>query len=110
MKNCAQCDFYQSVKVLGAFGVAIAVPVVVGVVGYFGIARVSDLADETAKMRLPSIENLLVVREAHTAVKAAERGLLLPGITGAQRQHELRQIRPPAPPWPRRPWKPTSRR
>jgi methyl-accepting chemotaxis protein len=79
-------------KVLGGFGVAITIPLVVGLVGYFGIARVTDLADEMAKIRLPSVENLLILREAQTAVKAAERGLLLPGISKAQRQHESRQI------------------
>ena len=80
-------------KVLAGFGIAIAITLVVGVVGYMGIAKVSDLADRTAKVRLPSVENLLVVSEAQTAVNAAENALLCKTLDDAGRQQRYERIK-----------------
>ena len=62
-------------KVLGGFGFAIVIALIVGFVGYRGIHKLSTNVQEIGMVRLPSVESLLVMNEAQTAVKAAERTL-----------------------------------
>jgi methyl-accepting chemotaxis protein len=75
-------------KVLVGFGISIAITVVVGLVGYWGIAKIGDLAGRTANIRLPSVENLLIISEAQTAVNACENALLCRAL-----DHDGRQLR-----------------
>ena len=80
-------------KILGGFGIAILITALVGYVGYQGIAKISDLAERTAKVRLPSVENLLIVSEAQTAVKSSERTLLVASADDSQRERQYEQIK-----------------
>lgn len=76
-------------KVVGGFGIAIAIALLVGFIGYRGVSRLSGRVEEIAAVRLPSVETLSVVSQAQTAVKAAERTLLSPTIDAARKEHEF---------------------
>ncbi|MBN2852513.1 MAG: MCP four helix bundle domain-containing protein [Clostridia bacterium] len=47
----------------------------VGLVGYLGLSKIRSTQDEIALIRLPSIQSLLAIKEAQTAVITGERGL-----------------------------------
>jgi methyl-accepting chemotaxis protein len=69
-----------SVKLIGGFLAVALITLVVGGVGYWGVARLVTHLSEVGDVRLPSIAALDVVNEAQTAIKAAERTMLLPGL------------------------------
>jgi methyl-accepting chemotaxis protein len=50
---------------------------VVGGVGYWGISSVERTQDEIALVRLPSVQALLTISKAQTAVLTGERGLMI---------------------------------
>ncbi|MHB9076837.1 MAG: HAMP domain-containing methyl-accepting chemotaxis protein, partial [Pirellulaceae bacterium] len=79
-------------KVLGGFGFAIAVALIVGFVGYHGINNISKDVYEIGVVRLPSVESLLVINQAQTAVKAAERTLGSPALDAVRREHERQRF------------------
>ena len=79
-------------KVLAGFAVAIAITFVVGFVGYRAVSNLSSHVKEIGTNRLPSAAALLHIKEAQTAVKAAERTLLSTNIDGARRLHEYQRI------------------
>jgi methyl-accepting chemotaxis protein len=76
-------------KVVAGFGIAIAIALFVGVIGYRGISRLSARVEDIASARLPSVETLSIISQAQTAVKAAERTLLSPSIDATRKEHEL---------------------
>jgi methyl-accepting chemotaxis protein len=80
-------------KILAGFGIAIVLTIAVGVAGYWGISSVNYYADRTATVRLPSVENLLIVSEAQTAVNACENALLCKDLDDAGRQQRYERIK-----------------
>ncbi|MHB8957082.1 MAG: methyl-accepting chemotaxis protein, partial [Pirellulaceae bacterium] len=77
-------------KVLSGFGFAVVIAVVVGFVGYRGIGTLSGHITEIGVVRLPSVETLLVISEAQTAVDSAENLLLCRKLDaqGRRAQHQ----------------------
>jgi methyl-accepting chemotaxis protein len=69
-----------SVKLIGGFLTVALLTLAVGGVGYWGVTRLVTHLSEVGEVRLPSIAALDVVNEAQTAIKAAERTMLLPGL------------------------------
>ncbi len=69
-----------SVKLIGGFLAVALLTLVVGGVGYWGVTRLVTHLAEVGEVRLPSIAALDVINEAQTAIKAAERTMLLPGL------------------------------
>ncbi|WZL72274.1 methyl-accepting chemotaxis protein [Clostridiaceae bacterium 35-E11] len=69
---------------------------VTGFLGYTAYNAMADIMEkqrEIAEVRLPSVENLLIISEAQTAVLASERGLINgKDITGANRQKQYNDI------------------
>ncbi|MEW6173925.1 MAG: methyl-accepting chemotaxis protein [Bacillota bacterium] len=74
-------------KTIAALCAVTLIAVVVGLVGYLGMAGIIKMTDEIAENNLPSVQALLTINQAQTAIKAAERTMLVPGIT----QEELRR-------------------
>lgn len=64
-------------KLLIGFIAVIIVLTVIGLIGYNGLNIVGKQLDEIATNRLPSVEALEIINEAQTAIKAAERSLLI---------------------------------
>ena len=68
-------------KVLGGFGFAILITVVVGFVGYQGISKLSGNVEEIGKNYLPSIRGLNLIAKGQLSVGYADRGLTNPEMS-----------------------------
>ncbi len=74
-------------KKLGAAFLSVAaITLGLGIVGFYGAVRSDRAIQEIAVVRLPSVQSLLVISEAQTAVDAAENALLSRNIDAAARQ------------------------
>lgn len=60
-------------KLIGLMMVAILALLVVGGIGWAGMANISSAMDEIGKNRLPSVEGLNAMNEGQTAVRSANR-------------------------------------
>ena len=67
-------------KIIAGFSLVTLIATAMGVFGYRGINTIMGFEGEVSSVRLPSIENLLIMSEAQTAVKAATRTMLIPGL------------------------------
>ncbi|MCS7306599.1 MAG: methyl-accepting chemotaxis protein [Thermoguttaceae bacterium] len=68
-------------KILVGFGVAVAITLVIGLIGYRGLGAVTKDVEEIGKVRLPSVEALYLIRLGGEQVKTAQRTLLNPNLT-----------------------------
>src|SRR6056297_146160 len=64
-------------RLILSFVIVALLAAAVGGVGYWGINSVEKTQDEIALVRLPSVQSLLVISEAQTAVMTGERGLMI---------------------------------
>lgn len=80
-------------KLIGGFAVVALLTLTVGGIGYWGVSRLVGHLHEIAVVRLPSVEGLEAICEAQTAIKAAERTLLIPAIDPARVAHEMDRIK-----------------
>ncbi|HAN77432.1 MAG TPA: methyl-accepting chemotaxis protein [Bacteroidales bacterium] len=69
-------NFKIRTKLLAAFIIVAFVAVIVGIVGYIGLINIKKASDDVAHVRMPSVQALLIISEAQTAVDAAENALL----------------------------------
>ncbi|MEW6182080.1 MAG: methyl-accepting chemotaxis protein [Bacillota bacterium] len=69
------------------------IAVVVGVVGYLGMAGIMRMTDEIAESDLPRVQALLTINEGQVAIKAAERTMLVPGISREELQRQTANIK-----------------
>jgi methyl-accepting chemotaxis protein len=74
-------------KLISAFMIVAIIAAIIGFVGYRGMSQIGKSQDEVATVLLPSIQALLTIDEAQTAVYAGERGL----INRRMMEKELRQ-------------------
>ncbi len=72
-------------KLITAFIAVAAITLLLGIVGYYGAVKSGDAINEIGAVRLPSVQSLLVMSEAQTAVDSAENALLSRGIDLAAR-------------------------
>ena len=77
-------------RVLAGFGIAIVIALSVGWFGYAGISKLGGHVTEIGLVRLPSVQSLLVISEAQTAVDSAENALLCTHLDkeGRKSQHQ----------------------
>ena len=80
-------------KLIVSFLSVAAITAALGVVGYYGVSEGGKAIDELGAVRLPSVQSLLVMSEAQTAVDSAENALLSRDITLAVRQEKYQTIR-----------------
>ncbi|HLP01965.1 MAG TPA: methyl-accepting chemotaxis protein [Opitutaceae bacterium] len=78
-------------KVMLGFGAVTSIAVALGLIGYYGAARNDASIIEVGKVRLPSIEAVLTMKEAATSMKSVQRTLLQRDIDSAMRvrQYDL---------------------
>ena len=79
-------------KIVAGFAVVTLIAAVMGVVGYYGLNEVSKNMYEVVDVRLPSVQTLLVMKEAQYSILAGERGLINrkmmdPAVRKAQYDH-----------------------
>jgi methyl-accepting chemotaxis protein len=79
-------------KLIVSFMSVAAITALLGVVGYYGVEKGANAVTEIGVVRLPSVQSLLIMSEAQTAVKAAERTLLSGALDTPRRQHEVNRF------------------
>ena len=79
-------------KVLAGFGIAMVVAVVVGLVGYVGIKKLSAHVEEIGLVRLPSVQELLKIQVGSEQIKNAERTLLNVGLDLDTRHRQTNNV------------------
>ncbi len=65
-----------STKLISGFMAVALIALIVGVVGLYSLSRAMFYIKDIGSVKLPSVQALLLISEAQTAVKAAERTLL----------------------------------
>jgi methyl-accepting chemotaxis protein len=63
-------------KLIGGFLIVALIAAIIGFVGYNGMSKIGKSQDDVATVLLPSIQALLTIDEAQTAIIAGERGLV----------------------------------
>jgi methyl-accepting chemotaxis protein len=75
-------------RLLSAFALVSLLTVALGGVGYYAAANGASAVEEIGVVRLPSVQALLVISEAQTAVDSAENALLARNLTPQLRQEQ----------------------
>ena len=75
-------------KLIASFLAVAAITLLLGLVGYYGAVKSNASIGELGKVRLPSVESLLTISEAQTAVDGAENALLSRDINLKARQEK----------------------
>lgn len=73
-------------KLLTGFSIVAAVAAIIGLTSFLRITTLIKTSNEVSLVRLPSIQALLVISEAQTAVDASENGLMSDALTQQLRQ------------------------
>ena len=79
-------------KLITSFMAVAAITLMLGLVGYYGAIKSTKSILEVGKVRLPSVESLLIISEAQTAVDGAENALLSREIDMKARQEKYATI------------------
>ncbi|MFA7348934.1 MAG: methyl-accepting chemotaxis protein [Desulfurivibrionaceae bacterium] len=79
-------------KIISGFCLVTVISAAMGIFGYYGINQLMGFQEEISVVRLPSIQNLLIIQQAQTAVKAAERTLNTPDLPMARVEREYKHI------------------
>lgn len=80
------------VKLIGGFLIVALIILAVGIIGWYGISTLVDNTEEIGDVRLPSVQSLLIISEAQTAVDSAENALLTKGLSIEERNQQYDRI------------------
>jgi len=76
------------VKLIGAFISVAMIALIIGMVGLFAVNSTLDSVFEIGEVRFPSVQSLLVISEAQTAIDSAENALLSRDIDQKMREEK----------------------
>lgn len=68
------------------------IAVFIGLMGYYSMSKMKTSEEEISGNRLPSLQSLLIISEAQTAVDSAENALLTSELVGKARQSQYQRI------------------
>lgn len=85
-------DITLRTKLFGGFGLVAAIAMIIGLMAVYNISQLSTCIDEIAVVRLPSLQALLVISEAQTAIHSSENALLETTISQTARDTEYKRI------------------
>ena len=85
-------NYSLKAKLLGGFSIVALITLITGVVGLYGLSMVKEQLTEVGIVRLPSVESMLIISEAQTAVESAENGMLAPGLPKSEREHLFKDM------------------
>lgn len=74
------------------FGILVAIALVLGLVGFYGISVTDRAVHEIGTARLPGVKNLLDIKAQAEKMRGAQRLLGIPGLTQQVRQEQYEQI------------------
>ncbi len=81
-----------SVKLIAGFIAVAAIAAVIGTVGFVSLRNARGHIVDVGTQRLPSIQNLLTISENLEKIKVAQRTLLNPDITAADRARQYEHV------------------
>ena len=79
-------------KLYLSFGTIALITLFLGLFGYYGAVKGEQSINEIGKVRLPSVETLLIIKEAQTAIDGAEKALLSANLKAQEREGYYRKI------------------
>ncbi len=79
-------------KMFLAFGLVAAITLCLGLFGYYGMVQSKGSIDEIGKVRLPSVQSLLTIKENANAIKVVQRTLLNVGLDREERQQQYNNL------------------
>lgn len=79
-------------KLLTAFLVSAAITLTVGLIGFNGVKTVDQHLMQISGEELPSVKNLLMIKEKLNALVVAQRTLLSPALSLEQRQAQYQEV------------------
>ncbi|MBN2793892.1 MAG: MCP four helix bundle domain-containing protein [Clostridia bacterium] len=77
------------VKLVSGFVFVALVGLIIGLVGFLGVNNMDAEVEELGYIRLPSVQSLLTISEAQTAIKVVERTLLIYDLSEEEYQDQL---------------------
>jgi len=80
-------------KLVGAFGVVAAICAIVGFVGWYGISNVEEGLIDVGETHLMATKGIGLVMEGMNAVKSAERTMVNPALSRADRLAEMGKLK-----------------
>lgn len=84
--------FRIGTKLITAFIIVAVITLVVGGIGFYGVSNLDKHLNEIGEVRLPSIQSLLRMSQAQTAIKAAQRTMLTTGLAKKDYEKEFSHI------------------
>jgi Methyl-accepting chemotaxis protein len=92
MKGDGMKNLKLMVKLLGGFILVAAITFVVGITGWIGLNSVSDSLTEVSEVILPAVDNLEKIAKEIETIRVAQRTMLNPGLSKAERQNQVNNI------------------
>lgn len=80
------------VKLIGGFSLVALIVLVVGIFGWTGAVQLNEHIDEIGVVRMPSVENLLIIKSESNAIRIALRSLLNPRMSREDRERQYANI------------------
>jgi methyl-accepting chemotaxis protein len=80
------------IKLIGGFTLVALIVLTVSIFGINGIMKVNSHVQEIGHVRLPSVENLLIVKNEASGIRIALRSLLNPRMPKADRDRQYQNI------------------
>ncbi|MFP4407208.1 MAG: methyl-accepting chemotaxis protein [Spirochaetaceae bacterium] len=80
------------VKLIGGFSIVALLVLIVGFFGWNGARQLNDHVREIGEVRLPSVEDVLIIEAESNAVRIALRSLLNPRMTQEERDEQYESI------------------
>lgn len=69
------------IKIITGFISVALISAIIGIVGFVGVSQVSNYVNSIGHVRMPSVEALLIISEAQTAIDSAENALMIQGLS-----------------------------
>ena len=79
-------------KLTGGFLAVSIITLTLGGFGYYGASHSEQAIKEVGQVHLPSVENLLVIKEAVNDIRGSMRSLGISGLTVAERQRQYTNL------------------
>ncbi len=80
------------IKLVGGFLVVALITLTVGLVGWFGVENIHEGLTNVGLVRMPSVENLLIIAKEAESIRVAQRTMLSPTLDRQGREQQVGNI------------------
>jgi methyl-accepting chemotaxis protein len=80
------------IKIITGFISVALIGAIIGIIGFIGVSQVSSYVSSIGLIRMPSIEALLIISEAQTAVDSAENALMIQWLSSEMADAQISRI------------------